>query len=292
MWLKQCTAFLAPEPDEVALNTVLEGAPFTPPASLDWFSDGFVPPSRYSDKLVKHSGGISACCLQREDKALTAAVVRSELAKRIAHIESAEARTVGRRERNDIKESIIDTLLPNMPTQRSQTIAAFANGYLLIDATPIKAEHCLARLREVCGGYPAQQLVTKLAPSILMTEWLLSGRADGRFELDCGCKLQSGGDVPAEVNIRRKDLTTPEVVEHVKSGMRVKELDLVWDDALSFTLTDSLHIKRIRWLDVLTEQAEDADDAAHIETTALLLSVRTLSELLDELIALLGGVVR
>ena len=50
--------------------------------------------------------------LKREDKVLPGAVVRDLLAEKVAAIEAAEARNVGRKEKLELKEQIIDDLLP------------------------------------------------------------------------------------------------------------------------------------------------------------------------------------
>ncbi|PJO08440.1 recombination-associated protein RdgC, partial [Neisseria sp. N95_16] len=132
--------------------------------------------------------------------------------------------------------------------------------------------------------------VTRQSPSSLMTDWLLAGQAQGRFELDSDVTLVGAGDVAPKVKISRKDLTADDVVHHAKNGMTVTELGLVWHERVAFILTRDLTLKRIQWLDVVQEEAEDHGDDAESQAyaTQLLMSA-ALSELLAELMELLGG---
>ena len=53
MWYKQLSAFWLPSPPSAALlEATLLTAPHQPPAGLDWFAEGFVPPTPFSGDLV------------------------------------------------------------------------------------------------------------------------------------------------------------------------------------------------------------------------------------------------
>ena len=92
-----------------------------------------------------------------------------------------------------------------------------------------------------------------------------------------------------EVRIKREDVTAEEVVQHVKCGKRVAELGLVWRESIAFVLTDKLTMKNIRYLDVLTEEAQGGDTAAEQAYASQVIMANTLTTMLDELAGLLGG---
>lgn len=290
MWFKQCQAYRLPETPGVAvLAEALADMQFAPPQGLDWFCDGFDNPQPFTP-LVFRAGETLGICLRREEKVLPGAVVNDELARRVASIEVEEDRPVGRKEKQDLKEQIIDELLPRAFTRTSRTDAVLVGGYLLINQTGNKAETLLGRLREALGGLRAQPTITRRSVSELMTQWLLRGEADGQFELDDYVALVGAGDMAPEVRIKREDVTAKEVVQHVKCGKRVVELGLVWRESVVLVLTQDLTLKRLRYLDHLQEDAQShGDSGSDLATASQIISSNALASILNELAELLGG---
>lgn len=294
MWYKNAIIYLLPDgwQLEAGFAEKLEQAAFTPCMGLDWFSEGFAAPMPFAPDLVFAAGRSQRVALKREDKVLPGAVVRDLLAEKVAAIEAAEARNVGLIEKQQLKEQIVDDLLPRALTQSRRTEAIFdtERGYLLVnEASDKRAEQMLIKLREALGGLKVAMPYTRESPSSLMTEWLLQGHAEGDFELGYNVLLQGVGDVVPKVKISKKDLTHPEVIQHAKNGMKVVELELEWREQISFTLTQNFALKRIRFLDVLQEEAEQGDDAASLMFSSQIIMTTALGGMLDELANLLGG---
>lgn len=290
MWFKQCKAYRLPEtPDAAVLAEALDEHRFVQPGRMDWFTDGFTVPQPFGDELVFAANKTLGISLKREERVLPGAVIKTALDEKIAKIEAEEARQVGRKEKQELKEQIIDELLPRSFTRTSRTDAVLVGGYLLINQTGNKAETLLGRLREALGGLHAWTTTAHRSPSELMTEWLHNGEADGMFELDDYVVLVGAGDMAPEVRIKRKDVTAEEVVQHVKCGKRVAELGLVWRESIAFVLTDKLTMKNIRYLDVLTEEAQGGDTAAEQAYASQVIMANTLTTMLNELAELLGG---
>ena len=78
---------------------------------------------------------------------------------------------------------------------------------------------------------------------------------------------------------------------HLAAGKLVTKLSLAWEDKLSFVLDDKLVIKRLRFEDLLQEQAEQdgGDDALAQQDASFALMMMTLVEFLPELFTALGG---
>ena len=291
MWFKQCQAYRLPEtPDAAVLAAALDEHRFAPPCGLDWFADGFAVPQPFGDELVFAADKTLGISLKREERVLPGAVIKTVLDGKIAKIEAEEARKVGRKERQELKEQIIDDLLPRAFTRASRTDAVLVGGYLLINQTGNKAENLLSHLREALGGLRAQPTVTRRSVSELMTEWLLRGEADGQFELDDYVALVGAGDMAPEVRIKREDVTAKEVVQHVKCGKRVVELGLMWRESVVLVLTQDLTLKRLRYLDHLQENAQSHGDSGFdLAAASQIISSNALASILDELAELLGG---
>ena len=258
---------------------------------MDWFSEGFTHPNAFTDLAVFEAQKTMLISLMREEKVLPSAAVNHKLDEQVVKIQTAEDRNVSRREKHELREAIIDDLLPKALIKSSRTYGLFAGEWLFVDtANRRKAENLLTKLREALGGLPAQQPVPRQSPASLMTNWLLQGEAQGRFVLDSDVTLVGVGDVAPKVKISRKDLTAEDVVQHAKNGMKVTELGLVWNDRVAFILTQDLTLKRIQWLDVVQEEAEGScDDAESMAYATQLLMEAALSAILGELVDLLGG---
>lgn len=294
MWYKNAIIYLLPDgwQLEAGFAEKLEQAAFTPCMGLDWFSEGFVPPTPFSSDFVFTAQNSNRVCLKHEEKVLPSATVRDLVNGKVAEIKEAEARNVWYEEKQQLKEQIIDDLLPRALTQSRRTEAIFdtERGYLLVnEASDKRAEQMLIKLREALGGLKVAMPHTRESPASLMTEWLLQGHAEGGFELGYNVLLQGVGDVVPKVKISKKDLTHPEVIQHAKNGMKVVELELEWREQISFTLTQNFALKRIRFSDVLQEEAEQGDDTASLMFSSQIIMVEALGEMLDELANLLGG---
>ena len=294
MWYKNAIIYLLPDgwQLEAGLNEKLEQAAFTPCMGLDWFSEGFAPPTPFSSDFVFTAQNSNRVCLKHEEKVLPSATVRDLVNRTVAEIQEAEARNVWYEEKQQLKEQIVDDLLPRALTQSRRTEAIFdtERGFLLVnEASDKRAEQMLIKLREALGGLKVAMPYTRESPSSLMTEWLLQGHAEGDFELGYNVLLQGVGDVVPKVKISKKDLTHPEVIQHAKNGMKVVELELEWREQISFTLTQNFALKRIQFLDVLQEEAEQGDNAASFTFASQIIMTTALGGMLDELANLLGG---
>ncbi|MDO4640111.1 MAG: recombination-associated protein RdgC [Neisseria sp.] len=296
MWFKQISFYsLTPEklPTLETLADKLGEAEFTPCAGLDWFSEGFAAPVSFSPEAVFPAENTWRVALKKEEKVLPAGVIRDILDEKVAEIQNAEARNVGRKEKQELKEQITDDLLPRAFTRSGRVQAVFdtRRGYLLVNnASANKAEGLLTKLREALGGLEARLPNTQQSPASLMTEWLLRGACEGGFELDSDCELKGSGDVAPTVKVSKQDLTADEVVQHVKNGKTVTQLGLVWREQIAFILTQDFTLKRIQYLDVLQEEAEShGDDAASLAFASQVLMTENIGAMLDELVGYLGG---
>ena len=292
MWFSQCTVFRLPEtPNAALLADKLADAPFVPCGGLDWFTEGFAAPQSFTPELVFKVEQTMGIALRREEKVLPGSVIQRAVDERVARIEQQEGRSVGRKERQELKEQVTDELLPRAFVRATHTRALFADGMLLVDsAAASKAENLLAKLREALGGLKVQLVHTRQTPSALMTSWLRQGHCEGGFELDSDCELKGVGDVVPVVKVSKQDLTADEVVQHVKNGKTVTQLGLVWREQIAFILTQDFTLKRIQYLDVLQEEAEsNGDAAADLAAASQLIVSANLSALIGELVELMGG---
>ncbi|MBQ9601329.1 MAG: recombination-associated protein RdgC [Neisseriaceae bacterium] len=297
MWFKQIRLFQF-NPDSLPENEILEEKlaqeSFVPVAGLDWFSEGFTSPYDFSAQQIFAAEQSVLICLKKADKVLPAAVIRDLLAEKVAEIQENEHRQIGKKEKQELKEQLIDTLLPRAFVRSSRVFALLdkKNGLLLVNtANANKAENLLAKLREALGGLEAYLPQTQTSPAVLMTQWLKEGVCESSsFELDDEVELKGQGDVVSVVKMSKQDLTAEEVAQHLQSGKYVTQMGLVWRDRISFILTEDFALKRIRFLDILQDElAQTGEDAESLAIASQLLFSENLSLLIAELVHCLDG---
>lgn len=297
-WFKQLSFFRLSDAHDYnpeALAAAVAKRPFQPAAGLDWFSEGFVPVAAHVEKLVYRGPAQLQLLvkLKREDKVLPGGVIRDALDKKVAEVEAAELRKVGRKEKIQLKDQITDDLLPRAFT-RTSAVSGYLDvgrGWLMVSSsTSSKAENFVSTLRECLPPFPCALPRTVMSPHSVMTDWLAAGEASHGFELDADAKLQDSSENGAKIAISRADLTADEIREHIATGKQVTELGLIYRERIRFVLTDKLQLKRLQFLDVLQEEASQAgDDLASLFDSTFLLMSEELGELVDDLVAALGG---
>ncbi|MEP8670468.1 recombination-associated protein RdgC, partial [Enterobacter hormaechei] len=77
------------------------------------------------------------------------------------------------------------------------------------------------------------------------------------------CELRDTHEDGGIVRCKRQDLTGEEIQLHLTTGKVVTQLSLAWQDKLSFMLDDKMTVKRLKFEDLLQDQAEqDGGDEA------------------------------
>ncbi|MBM7059710.1 recombination-associated protein RdgC [Pseudomonas sp. UL073] len=282
--------------DAEALEAALATKPARPCASQEVTTYGFVAPFGKGEDapLVHVSQDFLLIAARKEERILPGSVVKDALKDKVEEIEAAQMRKVYKKERDQLKDEIIQAFLPRAFIRRSQTVAAIAPklGLILVNsASARRAEDLLSTLREAIGSLPVRPLTVKVAPTATLTEWVKTQQAAADFTVLDECELRDTHEDGGVVRCKRQDLTSEEIQLHLSAGKAVTQLSLAWQDKLSFVLDDKTIIKRLRFEDLLTEQAEQdgGDDALAQQDASFTLMMLTFSEFLPALFEALGG---
>ncbi|MCY1286671.1 Recombination-associated protein RdgC [compost metagenome] len=282
--------------DAEALETALATKLARPCASQEVATYGFVAPFGKGEDapLVHVSQDFLLIAARKEERILPGSVVKDALKDKVEEIEAAQMRKVYKKERDQLKDEIIQAFLPRAFIRRSQTVAAIAPklGLILVNsASARRAEDLLSTLREAIGSLPVRPLSVKIAPTATLTDWVKTQQAAPDFTVLDECELRDTHEDGGVVRCKRQDLTSEEIQLHLSTGKLVTQLSLAWQDKLSFVLDDKLIIKRLRFEDLLTEQAEQdgGDDALAQQDASFALMMLTFSEFLPALFEALGG---
>jgi recombination associated protein RdgC len=227
-----------------------------------------------------------------EQKLLPTTVVRQVALDRATQIEAEQGRKVGRKELRELRDRVTDELLPKAFTQRRTTWGWIdpINGWLVVDAgSDARSDEFMESITPLIEAEVLRPLQTQVSPGTAMTNWLSAAEAPAGFSIDRDLELKSvGGE--AAIRYVRHALEGKEIQDHIGAGKIATRLGMTWNDKISFVLTDKLQLKRLGFLDILKEEAEqDAQNADEQFDVDFALMAGELALLFRDLVAALGG---
>jgi recombination associated protein RdgC len=252
-------------------------------------STGWVPPlGKNAEALVHSANGYMLLTMAHQERLLPASVIKDELDERVTDIQERESRKVGSKEKKDLREQIEFELLPRAFT-RTRKLDAWIDlkdQWLIINtSSPTQAERFTGQLRKTIDSLPVTTPETDSSPVSLMTQWLSEGVLPPPFELGEECELLSQDEAQSVAVFKKHELMAEEVQSNLAHGKQVSKLQIIWDNKISFVLTEDLQIKRLRFLDIFDEQLDEHDPQSHAEKMDIEFSLMTgeVSNLLNNL---------
>ncbi|MDP2792665.1 MAG: recombination-associated protein RdgC [Sulfurisoma sp.] len=277
--------------DAARLGEMLAVHPLARCGSQDMVSRGWVYP-RFDGEFVHAVNRCWLLALGVEQKLLPASVVREATQERAAKIEAEQGRKVGRKELRDLRDHVTQELMPRAFTRRRTTWCWIdpVHGWLVLDAgSDAKAEEFIEVLSRALPGMPLRPLHTQLSPTAAMTDWLAASEAPAGFTVDQDLELRSAAQANATIRYAHHALEGEEIRAHIAAGKVATKLGMTWADRISFVLTEKLQIKRLGFLDIIREQAENAENADEQFDLDFTLMSGEVARLLDDLLPALGG---
>ena len=297
MWFKNLRIYrfskkidLSPE----TLEAALQEQSFNPCTNMDFSRYGWVPPLGRDSEMYTHScGGYTMICARKQEKILPSAAINELVEEKIYAFEAEQARSVYRKEKRTFKDDVIHSLLPRALTRSFLVYAYFdpKEMLLIIDSASLnKAEEFMDHLRATLGSLSVVPLKCHGDAANIMTHWLQDRMPDS-IELDNECELQNPRESKNIVRCKNQELESAEISGHLKAGKRVIQLALVWRDAIRFVLSEDFSIKRLRFEDIVQEQAEgdDNDKATQFDQDFAVMTLQ-LHSFIKELLEEFGGI--
>jgi len=295
MWFKNLQVYRLPSPWNItaeALEAQLAAHAYQPGSGLEAQRLGWIAP-REGGGLVHEVGRQLLIALRAEKKLLPASVVNQVAKARAAELEEQQGFKPGRKQMKDLKEQVTDELLPKAFSIHRDTLIWIdpESGWLGVDAAATaKADEVLGLLHKSVSPLPLRPLHVIQSPAAAMTAWLASDEAPSNFSIDQDAELQAAGDSKATIRYVRHPLDPADMQRNIASGKQCTRMALTWADRVSFVLTETLALRRITPLDVLSENqgiTNQTDDELYDANVALMTG--ELSKLLADLVYGLGG---
>jgi recombination associated protein RdgC len=278
-------------PELTQLDAELQRLAFRPCEPSQERSAGWVSPRAENGAMVESVQGQWILKLAVERKPVPGSVVRAELEARCKAIEAERGRKPGRKEKAEIKEEIVHTLLPRAFAKRSShTLWIDVDKRLVvIAASSMKAgepvvKELLDVMAEIGHVLPLSPISTATSPAVAMGEWLTTKEAPAGFTIDRDLELKHAGEEKSVVRYARHSLDLDEIGEHIQEGKQPTQLALTWNDKVSFVLTEKLGIRKIEIKGV--EDAPKGEDGFDADVA---IATGELSALLPQLLESLGG---
>lgn len=294
MWFKNLQIFRLPAPWKVDIQQLglqLASQSFSQCPSNEMQSEGWASP-RNNEQLVHCVNQQLLLLLTTEKKLLPSSVINQVSKARAAELEEQQGFAPGRKAMKDLKERVTDELLPRaFGIQRNTWIWIDpVHGWLVIDSSsPSKADEVIKLLLK-CDKLPLESLRVKLSPQSAMTDWLAGNEAPKGFTIDQDTELRAHTEDKATVRYVNHSIDADDVQRHIAAGKQCTKLALTWNDRISFVLTESLALKRIKPLDILDDDKESrtSNEDERFDADFTLMAAE-LANMLDDLVFALGG---
>jgi recombination associated protein RdgC len=232
-------------------------------------------------------------CARKQEKIIPPAAINEIVEEKAIELESAHNRAIFRKERLNLKDDALHSILPRALTRSILTYAYFnpKQKLLIINAASAnKAEEFLDHIRATLGVLPVLPLSCQGDVAEIMTRWIKQSTAKG-FELDDECELRNPRESKNVIRCKGQELESDEIMGHIKAGKRVIQLALNWKDAIRFIIAEDFAIKRVKFEDIVQQQAQgEAEDAAtQFDQDFAIMSLQ-LNQFLEDLLVAFGGV--
>lgn len=275
------------------LDSAIDARKFVPCGNLDASRYGFVPPlGDHGVSLVHVTNGCIMICAKHQEKILPGAVINAAVNERAKEIKERDRRAISRKERQDLKDEIMFSLLPRAFVKDRLDFAYIdtRENRLIVNAASAKrAERLIHELRLAIGSLPCTLIECESSPETILTEWVRQGYANAPFLLGEECELLSKDG--RNIKAKKEDLSSDEIRAHLSAGLKVQKAALALGENLALVLDSGLAIKKLKFSDAVSEQVGDRnpESAAEEFDAKFFIMSATLRQFIKDLIGVLGG---
>lgn len=237
---------------------MLEQHQFVPTTDLQAESTGWAPVHE-GYGLVHEVQGHLLLRQRTESRVMPTKAIDLQVQEAAAKVEEAQGYKPGKKQRKEIRERVIDQMLPAAFRQQDDVLVwidTYAGRLGIDSASSGPRDAAVALLCESIDHFALDRLSVRTAAAGAMTAWLADDEAPEGFTIDTLADLRAAGEGAGAVQYVNRPLDPAEVRHHIQSGMQCTRLALTWQDRISFVLDDELVLKRIVPADVVQMDVE------------------------------------
>jgi len=224
-------------------------------------SMGWAPPSGVEgDRLFRTINDCIMLCLEIEEKILPSTVVRQFVQEKVKKIETEESRKVYAKEKNNLKDEMIMTLLPRAFGRRQRVYGYIdvKKQWLIIGtASPKRTEQFIALFKKSLSEEVTPFRVDTLGEH--MTDWVRRGECASPFSVGEACMMQDKAQQGRVIRCRQQDLLQDGIQSLLKTGCIVKQLALSWHDQVEFILSDPFVLQSVRFQEEVIARSRELE---------------------------------
>lgn len=254
-------------------------------------SSGWVPPRADNGAIVESVGGQLLMNLRTDTRKVPADALDKRVEEICSRVEDETGRRPGKKQRKELKEQALLELLPQAFIKTSTTMVWIdrRNDIMVIDtANQSRADHVASMAVRALDCLILHCINTAKSPAAAMSAWLQEGAADAPFQLGRQVELHACDESKAVVRYSNHDLDRDEVKQHIISGKTPTRLELCWDGRVSFVLTESGHMRKLAFLDVVFDHAKHDGEHDAFDANAAIFTGE-MTRVIPDLIQSLGG---
>jgi len=250
------------------LTAAIQQHTFTPLGALEQARTGFTGVMADNGALALDVNGNVFINVRKQTKTPPPAQVKELLEERIAESELAQLFGTTKKQRDELKEDIIDSLLPITfkRTVDTQAYIDAESNFIVIDAVSRgKAEEVLTMLRTALGTLPVESVKPNADVNEVMTDWLDftdndKSKLSESFGFGTEAHFSTLNEDAATATVKNQDLTDSEVSGHIESGKFVTKIGLNTFKGDSFLLKDDLSLSKLSFSFTPVDSGNDEED--------------------------------
>ncbi|WP_415912637.1 recombination-associated protein RdgC [Neptuniibacter sp. QD37_11] len=248
--------------DEVKdLSDKLKAKAFQPCGRLDETSSGWVSPIVDDHEMIVFEiAGRALMCLKTEDKVIIPAIVKEELSNRVRKLEKERGNKIGKKEKQDIKDEIIQEMLPTAPCKPSRIFGYidYQNKMVVVEATSSKnADKFIESFRNTVGAedFKAFPIQVNMSVSTEMGRWQKDEAIPDRLLWGDKCSLKNMED-SGTIKYNKQDMGDEGITDYLCADKVIKDAQFEFDETVMFTFTDAFTFKGLKYVKFMDAKHE------------------------------------
>lgn len=249
------------------LDASLKKACFRPVGALEKSFAGFAPVfGRHTEALSFSFDNNYFFKIIEESKILPSSVINQAFLDEVDNKEQELNRPLTKAEKQTLKTALTQKMLAQAFSTKKELFMMVNTkfNFAVVGVSSAKrAEDACALLRQALGSFPSKAFQPRCVVEERLTSFVTEKDLPEGFTLGYDTVLKSSNDEGGTVRISKEELTTNEVTNHIKAGKLITDLQLNFDDSVSFVISQDLGVKRIALEDQYLEKnlPQKTDDA-------------------------------